>query len=65
MKRSDADDLIRAPLSYRDFLKAMMRTERPEALLLFIPHWLLLSAFVLPWSAFLIWRDRKQRPLTQ
>ena len=28
--------------------------------LLTIPHWLILPAFVLPWSAFLIWRVRKQ-----
>jgi hypothetical protein len=31
----------------------------PGSLALYLPHWLLILAFLLPWSAFLLWRSRR------
>jgi len=35
------------------------------SLAIFIPHWLSLTAFLLPWSAFLGWRWRRSHRLTE
>jgi hypothetical protein len=36
-----------------------------ENWLLIIPYWLILSAFILSWSAFLLWRRWKMKHLTR
>ena len=54
----------RAPTSYRDSLEIMMTRRDPQAWLLFIPHWLILLAVILPWAVLLRWQAqrRKQAP---
>jgi len=44
--------------TYRGSLEMMMARRKPEAWLVFIPHWLLLLAVALPWSILLFWRAR-------
>ena len=43
------------------YLKGGMINSPPGTLVLFIPHWLLLLAVVLPWSGLLLWRARRIR----
>lgn len=37
----------------------VLRYAAPGSRAIFIPHWLLILAFLVPWSAFLIWRWRR------
>lgn len=60
---SDAAEAIYFAPSYRESMIAFMRCQPGKDGLLFIPHWLVLLAFALPWSTFLIWRTRRQRKL--
>lgn len=51
--------------TYRQNLERMMTRRAPEAWLVFIPHWLPLLAFALPWSGLLLWRARRHRRAAQ
>ena len=31
----------------------------PDSRAIFIPHWLFILAFLIPWTALLIWRSRR------
>ena len=33
----------------------------PDSRAIFIPHWLIIAAFLIPWLTFLIWRHRRLR----
>jgi len=52
------------PASYGEAIEAMMRYQPPDARLIFLPHWLILLGFALPWSALLLWRARRRQPAT-
>jgi hypothetical protein len=51
----------RAPISYRDSLEIMMTRRDPQAWLIFIPHWLILLAVILPWAALLRWQAQRRK----
>lgn len=44
-------------MDYRDEMREKMRISPPDHWLLMIPHWLILLALLLPWSALLFWRS--------
>jgi hypothetical protein len=50
-----------ASWGYHEGEAFFMRVKPRENWLLFIPHWLVLIAFVAPWSGFLIWRVRRMK----
>ena len=51
---------VRQPVSYRDDLELLMTRRDPTAWLVFIPHWLILLAVILPWAALLHWRSKRR-----
>ena len=50
-----------AKLTYHEALVAHQQGRSPEDWILMIPHWLIVPAFALLWSFFLILRARRQR----
>ena len=38
---------------------------QPGSIRIFIPHWLILLAFAVPWSGLLLWRSRRYRRLNE
>ncbi|MEK7953924.1 hypothetical protein [Luteolibacter soli] len=52
------------PVCVRDNWKNSMRFQPPRDWLIFLPYWLVLLAFIVPWSGFLIWRHRRQTKTT-
>jgi hypothetical protein len=49
-------------ISYQDLVELEYRHASPKEWAFFIPHWLLLLAVALPWSALLLWRARRATP---
>jgi len=45
----------------REFIELGTSTTKPGGWTLFVPHWLLIAAFALPWSALLLWRTRRRK----
>jgi hypothetical protein len=48
---------------FHEIVKASFRVRPREDWLVFIPHWMVLLSFVVPWSTFLIWRRWKMSRL--
>jgi hypothetical protein len=45
--------------------KGLLSNKAPGSYAIYIPHWLIIATFLLPWSAFLICRSRRIHHLTK
>jgi len=68
---AEQEELDQRPLTIRggdrtvyftahEFARTVVDTSRPSSWVLFIPHWLILLAVALPWTALLFWRARRR-----
>jgi hypothetical protein len=63
-QRPSAGDFVpleEGPRTLRDNWRHYLRFQPPTEWVFFIPHWMLLLVFVVPWSGVLVWRARRRR----
>ena len=54
-----------AALHFRPLLDPAILVIAPNSRAIFIPHWLIILLFLIPWTALLLWRSRRLRHLTK